>query len=236
MLFRSAAAFAHGLAPRLPALDAGDPRLWRLAFLSAALHRRQALGGVERIAYGDGRVLLSDADALSSGLWRKSMLYLRYRDGLEIWINGSDVPWEVRVGADLVTLPPAGWHAAGPGFACASLTIGGRRVEFVRAAEYDYHDGGGGESFALDLACAAPVVARTGTAGRGRTRSFWFPGTAARVGLGPGLLPAGARIVRRAATGADGEPVPAPDLVADGDRAWLVPASGTRRMELEWTN
>lgn len=231
-----ASMFAHGLAPRLPALDAGSVRLWRLALLSAALHRRQALSAVERIAFSDGRVLMTVADALSSGLWRKSMLYLRYPDGLELWINGSDDPWEVRFGADLVNLPPAGWYASAPGFACASVHLDGRRVEFVRSPEYSYHDGGGVESFALDLACPAPVLARTDASERSRRLSFWFPGAAARIGIGPRFLPAGSRVVRLSATGANGAPLPPPGLSGDDGRAWLEPAAGTRRMELEWTN
>ncbi len=231
-----ASMFAHGLAPRLPALDVGDVRLWRLAFLSAALHRRQTLSAVERIAYSDGRVLMTVADALSSGLWRKSLLYLRYPDGLELWVNGSDGPWEVRLGADLVHLPPAGWYAAAPGFACASVHLDGRRVDFVRAPEYSYHDGGGAESFALDLACSAQVLARSDGSERGRRLSFWFPGAAARIGLGPQFLPAGSRVVRLSATGADGAPLAPPGLTDDGGRAWLHPPAGTRRMELEWTN
>lgn len=231
-----AASFAYGLAPRFPALEAKDARLWRLVFLSSALHRRQTLRGVERMAYSDGRMLMSASDALSSGLWRRSMLYLRYPDGLEVWVNGSDAPWEIRIGAGLVNLPPAGWYASGPDFSCGSVQREGCRFEYVRSPEYIYHDGGGSELPEADLGCAGAVIVRTSSTDRGRTLDFRFPGAAARIGLGLGLLPAGSRIVRISAKGADGASVEAPGLVPGEGRSWVVPRPGTRRMELEWTN
>ncbi len=231
-----AAMFAHGLATRLPALDPGDERLWRLVFLSTALQRRQALRAVDRIAFGDGRQLMSASDALSSGTWRRSLVYLHYPDGLEIWVNGSREPWEVRIGADLVDIPAAGWYAAGSGFTCASVRFDGHRIDYVRAPEYLYHDGHGAEAYVEGLSCAVPVIVRTGVRERTRTLSFRFPGAGARIGLAAPLLPDGARIRRAAALGSDGSAQPAPTLLPDGPRTWIVPSADARSLELEWTD
>jgi hypothetical protein len=179
---------------------------------------------------------MSASDALSSGTWRRSLVYLHYPDGLEIWVNGSRESWEVRIGADLVDIPAAGWYAAGPGFACASVRIDGHRVDYVRSPEYLYHDGHGVDASVEGLSCAVPVIVRLGVRERARTLSFRFPGAASRVGLAPQLLPVGARVRRAAALGPDGSVRPAPTLLPDGPRTWLAPPAGARSLDVEWTD
>jgi len=231
-----AAAIAHGMALRLPALDVADDRLWRWAFLFAALHRRQALQTVERIAWGTpGGSLCSPSAALAGEVYRHSRLYLRYRDGLEIWINGDTQRWTVAVGGDAVELPPDGWYASGPDLRAASTLVGGRRLDWVRAPEYAYHDGHGGSDLVDGLGTAEPVLVRVHERPSGRRVRLTFLRAASPVVLGPPFWPNDARAVRVAASDASGGSLAPPDPVREGDLLRLRPPAAARDIEFEWT-
>lgn len=231
-----AAAIAHGMALRLPALDITDDRLWRWTFLSAALHRRQALQSIERLAWGtDGGGLSSASTALVNGESRRSRLYLRYRDGLEIWVNGDTGTWAVAIGGDTLELPPAGWYAVGPDLLAASSLRGGRRLDRVRSPEYAYHDGHGDPEIVDGLGCAEPLLVRLHERPRGQRLRLTFLRAPAAVGLGPPFWPNDARPVRVSAADPAGTSLPPPDPVRDGARLRLRPPPHARDVELEWT-
>ncbi|MFO1492134.1 MAG: hypothetical protein U1F87_14780 [Kiritimatiellia bacterium] len=61
-----------------------------------------------RISYFDGTRLVSLPKALQTGIWRRSQIYVQMPCGLEMWVNGSREPWEVRQGRDTHVLPPFG--------------------------------------------------------------------------------------------------------------------------------
>ena len=85
-----------------------------------------------RISYFDGTRLVTLPKALQTGAWRRSQIYVQMPCGLEMWINGSAEPWEVRQGRDTHVLPPFGHvAAAGDGFRQMSVLRDGRRVDFV---------------------------------------------------------------------------------------------------------
>lgn len=232
---RLATAIAYGLALRLPPPEAAGDRLWRLVFLGAALHRRQALGRVERLSFGDGRDLASASDALATGSWRSSRIYIRHADGLEIWANGGATPWTIAVAGTQVILPRWGWHAIGRDFLASSSLTDGRRADRVRSPEYAFHDGHGSSAEMDGVGCSEPIVLRDEPRPRGRRMRVLFLRGAASVALSAPLWPAGARLAQVTAWDAYGARTAPPDVIRDGDRLRLAPRATVRRMELEWT-
>ncbi|MCX7818067.1 MAG: hypothetical protein N2652_02495 [Kiritimatiellae bacterium] len=227
---------AHGMALRLPPLDIADDRLWRWTFLVAALHRRQALQTVERLAWGTQEGgLCSASAALAGDAWQHSRLYLRYRDGLEIWVNGSVDTWPVTIGGDPVELPAGGWFAIGPDLLAASTLLDGRRFDRVRAPEYAYHDGRGSDRLQDGISSPAPVLVRLEERPRGRCLRLTFLGTPAPVAFGPPFWPRGARLVRLSTVSSIGAPIAPPDAVPEQDRLRVTAPAGAREVELEWT-
>ncbi len=232
---RLAFSIAHGMAPRLPLFDAADDRAWRLVFLAGALHRRQALAPLERLSFGSGTGWLSPSDALATGAWRASRIYLRYSGGLEVWVNGGADAWPVTVGGETIELPPGGWHAVGPDLLAGSIRHNGRRLERVRSPEYSYHDGAGWDGVSVGIGCAGAVLLRDEAAPRGRRMRLTFLGPPAAVALAAPAWPAGARLRDAVAWDAGGGRRPPPEIVRDGGRLVVVPPGGARRVELEWT-
>lgn len=226
---------AYGLAPRLDGPAAASAAAVRIRHLSGAMHGRQRLNPVERLAFSDGRSLVSAVDALASGLWRMSRLYLRHADGLEIWVNGSREPWEIIIGAGPVVLPPHGWYAAEEDFLCASTRVDGGRADRIRSAGFAYHDGHGGTAFADGMACPLPVVLRDEPHGLNRKFTIEFPLGAARLGLAPPLFPVGARTLRIAAQTAARSLAKAPAADMEDGRLWILPSPDSRFVEVEWT-
>lgn len=231
-----AATIAHGMALRLPPLDATDDRLWRWTFLTAALHRRQALQTVERLAWGtaDGG-LCSPSAALASDGWRRSRLYLRYRNGLEIWVNGDTNTWVVGVAGDTFDLPPAGWYAIGPNLLAASTLVHSRRLDRVHAPEYSYHDGHGNADVVDGIGSAEPVLLRFHEQPRGRRLRLTFLRAPASVTFGRPLWSGDVRLTQVAAFDAGGMRIAPPDAVRDDDHLRLLPPRAAREVELEWT-
>jgi len=232
---RLAFSIAHGMAPRLPLFDAADDRAWRLVFLAGALHRRQALAPLERLSFGSGTGWLSPSDALATGAWRASRIYLRYSGGLEVWVNGGADAWPVTVGGETIELPPGGWHAVGPDLLAGSIRHNGRRLERVRSPDYSYHDGAGWDGVSVGIGCVGAVLLRDEAAPRGRRMRLTFLGPPAAVALAAPAWPAGARLRDAVAWDAGGGRRPPPEIVRDGGRLVVVPPGGARRVELEWT-
>ena len=87
-------------------------------YLLQPLQRLHAMRRVEAIRYrnpADG-ALQTTSDALRSGAYRESQLYVRYDTGLELWVNGSlEHDWPVEVDGAQYRLPPSGFVGRGPG-------------------------------------------------------------------------------------------------------------------------
>jgi hypothetical protein len=121
---------------------------WTLAsyFLMQQLQQRYIMEPVAEIKYFDGDNLVSTSSAVASGKYKDNMLYIRYRNGLEIFINCNwdGKNWMVESDGEKYELPPGGWLATqGKDFLEYSALENGRRVDFVDSPEYSYLDGHG---------------------------------------------------------------------------------------------
>ncbi len=86
----------------------------------------------KRILYAGEVGYERPTEAILSGAWHTSRLYLEYADALEIWINGStDKNWTVRVAGEDYALPPSGWVATGPELFVFSGLHDGHRIDFI---------------------------------------------------------------------------------------------------------
>ena len=154
---------AYGRAGRLVPAEAGTNRRCRSYYMMRHLQPRYLLRAPRRIAYWDGRAMVSTSAAITGGALARSQLYLNYPGDLEIWVNGHDREvWEVRVGRDTWRLPPSGWVAAAPGFLEVSVLSDGRRIDYLAADGFSYFDGRGDERPFRGWSAAGPVVARSG--------------------------------------------------------------------------
>ena len=115
-------------------------------FMMQQLMERYIMEEVESIRYFDGKTLLSTSDALRADVVKDNLLTIRYRNGLELWLNMNwdDKPWTVNVAGRDYPLPPGGWVARqGDEFLEYSALVGGNRVDYVDSPEYTYLNGFG---------------------------------------------------------------------------------------------
>jgi hypothetical protein len=107
---------AYGAMGRLPVIQDETSRLKALRLQEVLQPRINSLSA-ERIAYWDGQRFVDVAEALQSNVLAESRLYIRLTDATEIWVNGSfDQPWQVRVDAETLRLPPFGYVVRGSDF------------------------------------------------------------------------------------------------------------------------
>lgn len=121
---------------------------WTLAsyFMMQQLQQRFIMEPVAEIKYFDGNALVSSSRAVASGKYKDNMVFIRYRNGLEIFVNCNwdGKNWMVEDGGQKYELPPGGWLARqGNDFLEYSALENGRRVDFVDSPEYSYLDGHG---------------------------------------------------------------------------------------------
>ncbi len=107
------------------------------------------------IRYADAQGVTSTvSDALVSGAWRESRLFVNYANGLRVWCNGGDATWSVgrpsmggavahRIVEGTWLLPPNGYLAKGRDLLVVSAALGGRRFDCAANAEVVYCDGRG---------------------------------------------------------------------------------------------
>ncbi len=128
-------------------MEGGMANAVRSYYSVQQVHARYAQATVQDIRYRDAAGnLLPTAQALATGAFRRSQVYVKYANGLELWVNGHmsetwDVP-EVNV-----TLPPNGWYARGTfsdgDLVAYSALVDGHRADYVDSPGYLYANGRG---------------------------------------------------------------------------------------------
>jgi len=105
--------------------------------------------------------MLPTAQALATGAFRRSQVYVKYSNGLELWVNGhTSESWEVsEVG---MTLPPNGWYARGKfsegDLIAYSALVEGHRADYVDSPTYLYANGRGTLTRFPKAACDGQIV------------------------------------------------------------------------------
>lgn len=128
-----------------------DPKLhfdqtMRCYFLMQQLQERYIMEEVADIRYFDGEVLLPTSDALRADVVKDNRVYIRYENGLTLYINVNwdGKHWEVTDRGATHDLPPGGWYARqGDNFVAFAVVRDGKRIDFVDSPKYVYLDGHG---------------------------------------------------------------------------------------------
>lgn len=125
----------------------GMDRVCRSYYMLQAVQARYGLQAPVRMAYWDGRRLLSVSDALARDLHvRRRQMFIAYPSGLKLWLN--DHPrehWTMRANGTNLVLPPAGWAAwdAKAGLFSYSALRNGHKADCIACPSYHYQDGRG---------------------------------------------------------------------------------------------
>lgn len=138
-----AATIAYGHIGWLVEEAHGMRQTCRSYYMLQPLQSRYAMLKPQEIRYGTDHGLVSSSEAFRSGDWRKSKIFIRYPNGLRIWVNGNaGESWQVpEAGQDL---PPFGWLALGTdGFVECSASLEGQRYDRVSSPECVFLDGRG---------------------------------------------------------------------------------------------
>jgi len=124
------------------------------------LQQRYAADEVETIRYHDGTKFIDTSTALANDINKRGRFYVKYRKGLEIFVNyNAEENWKVEVNAKQYILPPYGFVAYKPGDILEiSCLIDGKRVEYVDSPAYLYADTWGNKEILL------PKIRLKGTA------------------------------------------------------------------------
>ena len=153
------------------AAEWGLPGTLKSYFLVKALQGLYAGVEVAEIGYEREGQMLDTSEAVRSGAYRGGRVYVRYANGLRVWVNlGWEGTWEVKWRGESYVLPPTGWLAVMEGRLLAySAVREGGRVEYVESAEYCYLDARENRYRAPALAAKGAVVIK-----RGEEKGWWL--------------------------------------------------------------
>lgn len=125
----------------------GVEAMARSYYMMQQLQQQYAFVTPRRIEYASGGRMVSVSEAHATGAIAASRLHVEYENGTHVWVNrGTEGPWTVRdPGGRPIELPVNGWLVANPrtGFYEFSALVGGRRIDYVKASEYEFLDGRG---------------------------------------------------------------------------------------------
>ncbi|MHB1457360.1 MAG: hypothetical protein ACYC0V_10650 [Armatimonadota bacterium] len=113
-------------------------------YLMQQLQERYTQIPVEKILYrtANGK-MLEISDALPVGANLENQVYIKYENGLEVYVNRNDTKhWKLNIDGFDIDLTPSGWYVSGDGFREYSTEIDGRRVSFVDSPVYTYANAG----------------------------------------------------------------------------------------------
>ncbi len=162
-----AATIAYGHIGWLVEETHGMRQTCRSYYMLQPLQSRYAMLKPQEILYGTDRGIVSSSEAFQSGDWRESKLFIRYPNGLRIWVNGNATEsWQApETGYDL---PPFGWLALGTdGFVECSVSLEGRRYDRVSSPECVFLDGRGAWRSFDGVAASGSAAVRRAKEGNG---------------------------------------------------------------------
>ncbi|HSB14260.1 MAG TPA: hypothetical protein VLE22_07355, partial [Bryobacteraceae bacterium] len=121
----------------------GVEAMTRSYYMMQQLQQQYAFVPPKTIEYADrSGKMVSASLAHSTGAIADSRLHVGYENGTHVYVNrGKEGVWTVKT----VDLPVNGWLVFNPanGFYEVSGNVGGRRIDYVKAAEYEFLDGRG---------------------------------------------------------------------------------------------
>ena len=144
-------------------------------FMIQQLQTRYLMEPVDEIRYWDGQALLATSDALRADVVKDNQVRVRYRNGLQVWLNlnWDGRPWTVTDGAATYVLPAGGWYARqGTEFVEFSALVNGNRVDYVDSPGYTYLDGGGHPAEVKGLTAARQTIVWKQGPKAGQTLTF----------------------------------------------------------------
>jgi hypothetical protein len=126
----------------------GIEAMARSYYMMQQLQQQYAYCPPRTIGYADGKGgFVTPSQAHATGVIADSRLHVVYENGTEVYVNRSPSGmWSVKdPESRTVDLPPAGWLVfnAKNGFYEFSANAGGRRIDYVRAPEFEFLDGRG---------------------------------------------------------------------------------------------
>ncbi len=125
----------------------GIARTCRSYYMLQPVQARYGLKAPQAIRYWDGTRLQEVSAAIVQDLPRiRRQLYVEYPGGLKLWCNDHPTEnWQIRLGSQEVTLPPAGWAAITKDNDLVSYSglAGTNKVDYLRGGNYTYLDGRG---------------------------------------------------------------------------------------------
>ncbi len=143
----------------------GIETMTRSYYMMQQLQQQYAFVPPKTIEYaGRDGGFVDPSQAHATGAIADSRVHVAYENGTEVYVNRSPSgSWTVKDGAGrTVQLPVSGWLAYNPrnGFYELSATEGGRRIDYVKAAEYEFLDGRGQWAERGSLGAAGGVARR----------------------------------------------------------------------------
>ncbi len=140
-------------------------RFWsqvKTYYMIQQLQERYVMVPVAEIRYNHKGKLLPTSEAIATDAYKQSQVYVKYTNGLEVYVNGSwDKPWRVSVGGREHLLPPTGFVAAmGDELLVYSAEVGGKRVDYVNSPKYVYADARGTSHAFAELETDGAVAVR----------------------------------------------------------------------------
>ncbi|MGE5647703.1 MAG: hypothetical protein ACM336_18155 [Acidobacteriota bacterium] len=137
----------------------------RSYYMMQQLQQQYAFVEAKRIEYADaaGR-FLNPTEAHATGAIAEGRVHVVYENGTEVFVNrNASRTWTVKG----VELPVSGWLAFNnaAGFYEISANAGGRRIDYVKAADYEFLDGRGKWTERGNLGATGSVALRHKAAG-----------------------------------------------------------------------
>jgi hypothetical protein len=128
--------------------EAADMKMY---YMVQPLQQHYTMVPVARIAYDHEGQLLATSQALVSGAYKKSRVFVEYENGFRVWVNGSQQPWSVSaLGAnfELSRWGYVGASADGNTYSYSaqsesSTGEGSRRIDIAHGPQSHYMDARG---------------------------------------------------------------------------------------------
>lgn len=132
----------------------------RSYYMMQQLQQQYAFVRAKKIEYaGEGGRMLTPSEAHSTGAIAGGRLHVEYENGTHVYVNrGTEGTWRV----EETELPVAGWlvYNRANNFREVSAAVSGRRIDYVKAPEYEFLDGRGAWTEMGGLGAAGSVARR----------------------------------------------------------------------------